>query len=132
MKIDALTNADPRFYPLLGPYLSNRAVVRELGAPVYDDAGKVWFVVLGEAGELRGFAAMLPRGRKVVLCSAYVLPAHRKQGVYRALLTTRLDWALPNTALWARATAASRPALLAAAFTCEGVRGRYYTMTRGR
>ncbi|HEU4752519.1 MAG TPA: ParB/RepB/Spo0J family partition protein, partial [Armatimonadota bacterium] len=36
-----LTNQDPEFYPLLGPYLSRREIVAELGGSVWDDDGKV-------------------------------------------------------------------------------------------
>jgi hypothetical protein len=59
--VRSITNRDPGFYPLLGPYLSNRAVVRQVGGPIWDDPDKVWLVA-GRRGSVRGFVAVARRG----------------------------------------------------------------------
>lgn len=81
-----LRRDDERFYPLLGPFLAQRAIVREVGAPLWDDVGKRWFIALTAAGEVVGFAALMG----CTFCSAYVLPAWRGQGIYTALYDARL------------------------------------------
>ncbi|MEV5204388.1 GNAT family N-acetyltransferase [Streptomyces sp. NPDC053720] len=67
-----LTNADPDFYPLMGPYLSNRAVVKSLGGPVWDDPGKTWIVLLA-SGQVTGFIAVTDHGH---IESLYTAPGH--------------------------------------------------------
>lgn len=59
--VRSITNRDPNFYPLLGPYLSNRDVVRQVGGPIWDEPGKVWLVA-GRRGSVRGFVALARRG----------------------------------------------------------------------
>lgn len=87
-----LTNEDPRFYALLGPYLARREIVAELGFPVYDDPGKVWFVALdGEA--VAGFTGLRLERGKAHFTSDYVRPGYRQQGVYDRLMAARLTYA---------------------------------------
>lgn len=59
--ITVLTNTDPRFYPLLGPFLANRAVHAYLGAPAWDDEGKTWLVACDRDGVVAGFAGVATR-----------------------------------------------------------------------
>jgi hypothetical protein len=40
-----LTNTDPRFYQLIGPFLGRREVHRAVGSPVWDDDDKIWLIV---------------------------------------------------------------------------------------
>jgi RimJ/RimL family protein N-acetyltransferase len=50
-KIIRITNQDAYFYRIMGPYLANRAVSKEIGYNLYDDPGKVWFVAVIQAAE---------------------------------------------------------------------------------
>lgn len=70
-----LTNADKRFYPLVGPFLARRAVHKAVGGEIWDDDGKTWIVALTAAGAVTGFVG-LHRGR---VESLYTLPDHRDQ-----------------------------------------------------
>lgn len=66
-----MTNTDPDFYPVMGPYLANRTVAKSLGGPIWDDQGKTWTVRLDEIGHVLGFVAITARGK---IESLYTLP----------------------------------------------------------
>lgn len=89
--IRLLTNTDPRFYPLLGPFLSRREIVAELGASVWDEDGKQWLVALVE-GKVAGFCAWRTQGETTILCSDYVAPAHRGKRIFDRLFRERLKY----------------------------------------
>lgn len=89
MTIRRITNADPDFYRLLGPYLSRREIVAELGYPVWDEDGKTWLVDVTR-GRVRGFVAYRTAEGKAILTSDYVLPDYRLRGVYRSLFAERM------------------------------------------
>lgn len=71
MKITALTHADPDFYPLLGPFLANRSVHRQIGDTIWDDDGKTWLVAR-TSGKVIGFCGVITRGKKTILESLYL------------------------------------------------------------
>lgn len=127
-----LTNKDRDFYPVMGPFLSRRAIVKELGSPVWDDDEKVWFVCFDPDGAVAGFSALLV-GKKIHLCSAYVLPAHRKKGLYSTMIRERIAWCKRNKTgadivISTTATQFSFEALHKAGFSIVRQRGRYYEM----
>lgn len=130
LKIQRMTNEDERFYATLGPWLSRRSVVNELGSPIWDDDGKEWFVAF-RGRKLVGFAALRRVGQHLSLVSAYVLPEHRRQGVYAALVRARVE-AAGSEALKAVATADAVPALKRAGLKQSGERGKYTVMERAQ
>jgi GNAT superfamily N-acetyltransferase len=127
LRIVTMTNQDDRFYSTLGPYFSRREIVKELGSPVWDDDGKEWFVVY-RGRTLVGFAALRQHGNHTSLVSAYVLPEHRKTGIYTALLRARVTGFDGN--LRAIATPEALPALKRAGFKATGKRGKFTVMDR--
>jgi GNAT superfamily N-acetyltransferase len=125
--IDELTNQTPGFYDLLGPVLSNREVVSELGAPIWDDPGKLWFVARAAGtGELLGVAGL--RGREV--CSVYVLPGARGQMVGYALVNAAVTRGGAQE-LRATTTEAGTGLFERHGFVESGTRGRFHRMIRG-
>lgn len=76
-----MTNAHDDFYFLLGPFLSRRDIVKEVGGPIWDDPEKVWFLALDRKHVL-GFCAL----HKQQLCSVYVIREARSRGIGRALI----------------------------------------------
>ena len=119
-RIISMTNKGALFYPTMGPRLSNREIVRELGYPVWDDPGKTWFVAL-DGRILLGFCALLP-SVPVRFTSDYVLPAYRRRGIYSRLFAARMETAaeLPCRA---SATQASLPMFERHGFTNRGHAG---------
>lgn len=124
----ALTNQDPRFYPLLGPFLSRRDVVREVGAPLWDDDGKAW-VVITEGGQVAAFGAITSGKGHVRFTSDYVLPAWRGKGLHRRLVRERLR-ATEGTPVIAVCTGDGLRAYLAEGFAPVRERGRFTEVRR--
>ena len=126
--VRAMTNRTRGFYTLMGPYLARREIVKELGGHLWDDDDKTWFVATN-GSQVLGFCAARPGVRGVtVFQSSYVLPAHRRRGVYRAIMQAR-DEAFPGPAQ-ATCTAASLPVHLQRGFEVAGTRGSFTRVTR--
>lgn len=123
-----LVNQDRLFYPTMGPFLSRRHIVREVGGPVWDEDNKRWYVArLGR--QVVGFCAARDDTTKVAFLSAYTLSEHRHQGVYRFLFLARLaDYT--NRPTRAVCTAASLPIFLANGYTSVRARGSFTEVTR--
>ncbi len=123
--IERMTNTDDRFYALVGPWLSRREVVAELGDQMWDDDGKEWFVAIREA-EFIGCVAV----KDAHVCSFYVTKPHRKNVVGATLLMRAL---MAHGA--AELTATSSPAAVDlftdCGFKSEGMRGKFTLMRRG-
>lgn len=127
-EVISLTNADKRFYPLLGPFLARKEVVREVGAPLWDEDGKAW-VVITEGGKVAAFGAIVNGKGHVRFTSDYVLPAHRGEGLHRRLVLERLK-ATGGTPATAVCSPAGLPAYLAEGFSPVRKRGRYTEVRR--
>jgi hypothetical protein len=82
--ITALGNKDPRFYQLLGPYLSRRTVVEFVGGPIWDDDGKVWFVAHTDA-RVHGFAGVTRQGGRTVVESMYITDPNDRDTAVRVV-----------------------------------------------
>lgn len=98
MGISIITNEHPDFYPLIGPFLSRRWVVKAYGDTLWDDDGMTWAVARTEEGsKVMGFAALTPRKNGFQLCNDYVLPEYRDEqntvqaGIIDALLEQTTD-----------------------------------------
>jgi GNAT superfamily N-acetyltransferase len=121
--IRVMTNRTRGFYTLIGPYLARRDIVAEMGGHLWDDDDKTWFVAVAGRAVL-GFCAARPAaGGKTTYLSAFVLPEHRRQGVYRALWAARREQ-FPGAAQ-ATCTAASLPLYLAQGWAVAGEKGSY-------
>lgn len=125
-----LTNNHRAFYPTLGPFLSRRAIVKEIGGPIWDDDNKTWWVAL-RGKTVLGFAAARDDTRHITFQSAYTLPDYRRQGIYRTLLQARLD-VYTGHPIRAVCTPASLPVLLAHGFVVVRARGSYTEVTYAR
>lgn len=126
-----MTNKDPQFYPLMGPFLARRNIVRELGFPLWDEDDKTWFICLVD-GQVAGFCAFRKDKKAIHLVSAYTLPAHRRHGVYSQLFHFRL-LALPKPChVTAMVTTSACPTFVKEGFTAMSSRstGRYTRMER--
>lgn len=98
MKLSILTGTEPALYALLAPFAMDRAIVRELGAPVYTSPGHRWVVARGDDELLLGWAGVdLTRDGIAVLDWSYVLPEHRQRGVFASLTRVRLDLSMGRT-----------------------------------
>lgn len=128
-EVVTLTNADERFYPLLGPFLARREVVREIGAPLWDEDGKAW-VVITDGGQVAAFGGVVNGKGHVRFTGDYVVPRYRKKGLHRRLIAERLK-ATEGTPAIAVCSPAGLPAYLAEGFKPARERGRYTEVRRG-
>lgn len=90
MEYYLMTNRDNRFYVLMGPFLSRRKIVNEIGGNIWDDDNKEWIIAVDNKNIVAGFGAILKKGQIAYLCSAYVIPKYRHMGLYRILLSRRI------------------------------------------
>ena len=128
LKISRLTNQEKGFYLLMGPFLSRRSIVSELGSPVWDDDGKEWFIATIR-NKVVGFAAVKNSGSYHSLVSAYVLPENRRRGIYRQLLMERLK-SIGEGPVKSTASPASVRALQSVGFKIVRKRGMFTVMER--
>lgn len=124
--IQRMTNKTPEFYETVGPFLSRREIVAELGSPVWDDDDKEWFVAVEENGDVQGIVGV----RSTEVCSLYVTPAGRGRLIGCALLHQALTSVGAERELRATATERGRELFLLFGFAETGTRGRYYLMRR--
>lgn len=86
MKVLRRTNKDADFYQLLGPFLANRAVEREIGYKIYDDPEKVWLIAR-ELNSVQGFCYLLEKKKdSYQVGSCYVVEKYRQLGIFKTLL----------------------------------------------
>ncbi|MGW2416903.1 hypothetical protein ACWCV5_32715 [Streptomyces tubercidicus] len=74
-KIVEMTNADPEFYPTLGPFLAAHDVHKMLGGVPWDEPTKTWLVLKAASGVI-GFCAINQGRRRTLLESLYVTAGH--------------------------------------------------------
>jgi GNAT superfamily N-acetyltransferase len=120
-----MTNADPRFYHLVGPFLARRAIAKELGGPLWDEDAMRWFIAVGRDQRVYGFGVLREVARVIWFDNTYVLPEWRGRGVYRALLSARLAVCPPGSVVRAVATSKSIAALQRRGFTVRRQRGQW-------
>ncbi|HLU99289.1 MAG TPA: hypothetical protein VKZ89_20840 [Thermobifida alba] len=61
-----LTNADPTFYAILGPYLANHDVHKAIGGVPWDEPTKTWLIASAADGTIAGFAAINHKKRTLL------------------------------------------------------------------
>jgi GNAT superfamily N-acetyltransferase len=121
-----ITNQDKSFYEKVGKFLARREIVAEIGAPIWDDDGKIWFIADSESLGVLGIIAI----KKNELCSFYVLPGSRGQLIGYALINYAINNAdNPNTL---KATASESGKSLFEKFNFKSIkqRGKFTVMER--
>ena len=127
--IKKFDNKHSLFYLTLGPYLSRKEIVKELGSPVWDEENKLWFVALSNRQSVMGFCAVTFQKKWATCCSDFVLPHIRRQGIYKMLFKKRFE-CLKGWQIRATATDMSKEIYLKAGFYETGKRGRFYLLQR--
>lgn len=72
VKLLELTNNDPSFYPLVGPFLARHEVHAAIGGVPWDEDTKTWLVA-EDRGQVVGFCAINQK-KRALLESLYVVP----------------------------------------------------------
>jgi N-acetylglutamate synthase-like GNAT family acetyltransferase len=124
------TREDPDFYCLMGRFFGSRAIAKALGMPIYDDAHRLWWLILDS--EQRpvacGSLERKPQSQVAVLKSTWVEPDERDQGLYDWLFATRLQKAeqLEIQKITSTTTEKSKHTHERYGFRLVGRRGQYY------
>lgn len=123
-EIKEMTNQDGRFYDLVGPLLAQRAIAKEVGSPLWDDAQKVWHVAVTQSDEVIGLIAF--DSSKQNICSFYVEPKSRGKLVGQALIHSVIqDAEFPVSVV---ASENAKELFLLNGFREVGQRGRFSIM----
>lgn len=79
------------FYNLMGPFLGNRQVAKDLGMPIWNDPNRDWVVALANGRPIAcASIEFLNTPGKAVIKSGWVHPDWREQGIYNRLFKERL------------------------------------------
>lgn len=126
MNILSMTNEHPDFYRYAGPFLSRREIVKEMGGPVWDEDGKLWFFAVHNELVL-GFATMTIKDTLAVFDEAYIQPEYRHQGLHADLIDARLAHCPKGTTIQTLIFNKSLDEYLKRGFTVKRVVGKTYT-----
>lgn len=85
MIVSKVKSKNKQFYAVVGPYLANRNVAKEIGYHIYDDENTEWFIALS-GGELAAFANCRVSGNSVNICSCYTIEQFRLKGAMRSIV----------------------------------------------
>lgn len=125
-EIKTITNVDPEFYDKVGKFLSRREIVSEIGAPIWDDDSKTWFIADSESLGVIGIIAL----KKNEFCSFYVLPGSRGQLVGYALINYALKSIDNKQTIKATATELGQSLFARFGFIETKKRGKFTVMKR--
>lgn len=121
---------DDVFWIGMGPFFTNRQVVKELEGPMYTDEHYAWILVYDNDAKIVGFTSLnagrLDKG--LIECTAaYVIEAHRRKGLYRELFRQRetLGFLLGATELRCVANPLSRNVFLAEGWEVMRMAGKW-------
>lgn len=81
----------PELWPLLGPFMADKEVHKELGGAICSDPNHVWFVAL-DSESVVGFCGILVTDKAYILHSAYVVKDRRDQGIGGQLANARDEY----------------------------------------
>lgn len=98
IRIELYDHDDDDLWCKVGRLVTDRAVHRDLGGPIYSAEGVSWFVAVDSDGEVIGFASMRPADDTLHYDYAYVAPGKRGKGVFTRLAKMRDKWAAKSGA----------------------------------
>lgn len=136
LSIVRITGENENFYRIMGRFFGNRQITKELGMPIYNDSGRIWFVAMDGDNPIACSSIEIKKGKgskaSAVFKSSWVSPEWRGKGIYNALFEERFRAAAGSGVkiITATATEASRKTFLRHGFENIGMRGKYYLMRR--
>lgn len=77
------------FYCRMGRFFANRQIVKELEGPMFDDKSYMW-VIASHGDEIAGFSSCYFEDDIARFGVTYVMPDHRRNGLYRHMFALKL------------------------------------------
>lgn len=99
--------ASPDFYCRMGRFFASKQVVKELEGPMFDDPSHTWLIAMRD-DKIAGFGAVrFDEMRRGIanLTVVYILPEHRRRGLYRHLFGLREQMCVRRGAKFIRGVA---------------------------
>jgi hypothetical protein len=87
--IKVFQHGSPELWVLLGPFLCNREVHKELSGPICSAPGVTWFIEVEGDGVVIGFCSLRETDSAYWFDYGYVVPGRRKKGVFARLAKAR-------------------------------------------
>lgn len=88
IKISMYRHTDAKLWPIIGPFLTSREVVKSLGGPVLSDDSAFWWIAT-EGKTTVGFGCARESKDGWWLDCTYVAPSARSEGVHKAIAEAR-------------------------------------------
>lgn len=87
----ACSAQDHSIYCEIGPYATNRAIIKELEGPIYDDSNYIWLVVKDKEKTIAISSIDFSRIEKGIAAFGltYVNSGYRRLGIYRHLFSLK-------------------------------------------
>lgn len=87
-----LVDKNAAFWVAMGPLFTSKEIVKELEGPMFDDDTYSWIIAYDADENVAGFTSLTVAriDKGVAECTAaYVMPDHRRKGLYRELFRQR-------------------------------------------
>ena len=81
------------FYIKLGPFLGSRDVRKEFDGYPLSNADDWTWIVAEDGDEIVGFVSIEPKNKVLQFSAGYVVPSHRRKGIYRRLIKEAVKFA---------------------------------------
>ena len=81
------------FYIKLGPFLGARDVRKEFDGYPLSNADDWTWIVAEDGDEIVGFVSIEPKNKVLQFSAGYVIPSHRRKGVYKRLIKEAVKFA---------------------------------------
>jgi hypothetical protein len=88
IRIEALSHGEDRMWLAMGPFMCDRAVIKDLAGPIYSASGVTWFVAF-DGDRPVGFASLREHNGAHWFDYDYVAADMRKKGVFGKLAKAR-------------------------------------------
>jgi GNAT superfamily N-acetyltransferase len=79
---------DASVWPAIGPFLTSRAVAKDLGMQPFSDGAIAWWVATQD-GKTVGFCALMERRGERWIDNSFVVPDARGKGIHKKLCEAR-------------------------------------------
>jgi len=79
------------FWPNIGPLITDRGIIKELGNNIYHEPNKIWFLGFLN-NDIIGFCALSATLKTATLKHDFILPDYRGKGFYSVLYDYRLNY----------------------------------------
>lgn len=114
------------FWPIVGPVMASKPIVKELEGPLYDSPNHHWVLAFHE-GKLAAVSSYILTGTTAQFQETYVFPEHRRKGLFSALFDLKYQYCVEAgvTLIKGLANPLSKPVFISRGWNETGRRGKW-------